>query len=67
MYSFRPPLLYLSLRPFVQLSRMLMFQISTNAPAVLVEMRQHALTLSTRTRVAVSLVSREHTANLVSV
>ena len=37
-----------------------------NAPAVLVEMEQDALTLSTRTPVAVSPVTREDTASLVS-
>ena len=43
------------------------FQISTNAPAVLVEMDQRALTLSTRTLVSVSPVTRERTAREVSV
>ena len=38
-----------------------------NATAILVKMMRLALTLSTRTRVTVSLVTREHTANLVSV
>ena len=38
-----------------------------NATAILVKMMRLALTLSTRTRVTVSLVTREHTARQVNV
>ena len=67
MYLFRPPLLYLSIEPHIHLSRILMFQISMNAAAVLEKLEQRVLTLSTRTRVAVSPVTWERTASRVSV
>ena len=47
------------------LNSFIWMQISTNAAAILVWMEQHVLTLSTRTLVAVLLVTRERTARQV--
>ena len=68
LYVFISSSISVSLTPSLcpTLSDFVMFKISTNAPAARVEMKERALTLSTRTRVAVSPVTREHTARQVS-